>query len=107
MATAPVSPSPLCRPEEDPCLLLQATLHTIRSILDHHRGQPLPRFWMDRPYGEEEITRMEEEVLPALQRFVARIAVIDQSLLVEMESRERCRLEEARIQLAKLRPVLG
>lgn len=106
MATASVSPSPLCRPEEDPFLLLESTLHTVQEILHAHRGKPLRRSWMDRPYGEEEITRLEEELLPALQRFVARIADIDEWMLIEMEFMQRCRLESQRMQIAGMRPAL-
>lgn len=56
MASAPLSPSRLCRPEEDPFLLLQSTFHAIQEILVRHRGQALRRSWLDQPYGEEEIT---------------------------------------------------
>jgi len=107
MAAALVSPSPLCRPEDDPFLLLESTFHSIQAILDRHRGKPLRRCWMDQPYGEEEITRLEEELLPALQRFVARIADIDDWILVEMEFMQRCRLEVERMQIARMRPALG
>ena len=106
MATAAIAPSPLCRPEEDPFLLLESTLHTVQEILDRHRGKPLRRAWLDQPYGEEEITRLEEEMLPALKRFVARIADIDDWILVEMEFMQRCRLEVERMQIARMRPAL-
>ena len=106
VATASIAPSPLCRPEEDPFLLLESTLHTVQEILDRHRGQPLRRAWLDQPYGEEEITRLEEEMLPALKRFVARIADIDAWILVEMEFMQRCRLESERMHIAGMRPAL-
>jgi hypothetical protein len=106
MATASIAPSPLCRPEEDPFLLLESTLHTVQEILDRHRGKPLRRAWLDQPYGEEEITRLEEEMLPALKRFVARIADIDDWILVEMEFMQRCRLESERMHIAGMRPAL-
>jgi hypothetical protein len=32
-ATAPVSPFPLCRPEEDPFLLLESAFHAVQDIL--------------------------------------------------------------------------
>lgn len=88
-------------------MLLESTLHSIQAILDRHRGKPLRRCWMDQPYGEEEITRLEEELLPALQRFVARIADIDDWILVEMELMQRCRLESERLRVANLKPALG
>lgn len=106
MATASIAPSPLCRPEEDPFLLLESTLHTVQEILDRHRGKPLRRAWLDQPYGEEEITRLEEELLPTFQRFVARIAEIDDWILVEMEFMQRCRLESERMHIAGMRPAL-
>ena len=59
MASLSVSPSPLCRPEEDPFLLLESTFHAVQEILVRHRGRPLRRSWMDRPYGEEEITLLD------------------------------------------------
>ena len=74
--------------------------------VDRHRGQPLRRAWLDQPYGEEEITRLEEEMLPALKRFVARIADIDDWILVEMEFMQRCRLESERMHIAGMRPAL-
>ena len=53
-----------------------------------------------------EVTLLEEELLPALKRFVARIADLDDWILVETELMQRCRLEDARLQITKLRPVL-
>lgn len=52
--------SPFCRPEEDPFLLLQSTQRAIESILRRHRGRGLLRSWIKVPYGEEQITRLEE-----------------------------------------------
>jgi hypothetical protein len=37
------------------------------------------------PYGEEEITLLEEEVLPAIQRCMARVEEIDQALQLEQD----------------------
>ncbi len=36
-------------------------------ILQLRRGLPLRRTWIEQPYGEEEITLLEEEVIPAIQ----------------------------------------
>ena len=55
--------SPFCRPEEDPFLLLESCGKAIEAILRGHAGRPLRRTWIDRPYGKEEISRLEEEVL--------------------------------------------
>ena len=77
--------SPFCRPEEDPFLLLESCGKAIESILRGHAGRPLRRTWIDRPYGEEEISRLEEEVLPAIQQCLARIDEIDSALETEAE----------------------
>jgi len=107
MAAAPVSPSPLCRPEEDPFLLLESTFHAVQEILVRFQGRPLRRSWMDRPYGEEEIMLLEEEVLPALKSCLARIGELDEQNLSEMEILPQSLLEDERVQIAKLRPTLG
>ena len=107
MAAAPVSPSPLCRPEEDPFLLLESTFHAVQEILARFQGRPLRRSWMDRPYGEEEIMLLEEEVLPALKSCLARIGELDEQNLSEMEILPQSLLEDERVQIAKLRPTLG
>ena len=38
-----------------------------RRILPLRRGLPLRRTWIEQPYGEEEITLLEEEMIPAIQ----------------------------------------
>lgn len=45
------------------------------GFIVRHRGQLLRRSWLDRPYGEEEITLLEEDVLPALKGCLARIGM--------------------------------
>ena len=77
--------SPFCRPEEDPFLLLESCGKAIESILRGHAGRPLRRTWIDRPYGEEEISRLEEEVLPAIQQCLARVDEIDSALEAEAQ----------------------
>ncbi|MCS5692091.1 hypothetical protein NZK33_08865 [Cyanobium sp. FGCU-6] len=61
-----MSRSLFCRPEEDPflllVLLLESTLRTIEGMLRRRQGLPLRRSWMEQPYGEEEVTLLEEEV---------------------------------------------
>jgi hypothetical protein len=57
----------VCRPEEDPFLLLESMLRAVEEILSRRRWLPLRRTWIEQPYGEEEITRLEEEVIPAIQ----------------------------------------
>ena len=70
----PIAPEgAFCKPEEDPFLLLESTLRAIEAILRRHRGRSLRRSWSEIPYGEEEITRLEEEVLPAIAACLARV----------------------------------
>jgi len=82
-AAAAAAVSPFCRPEEDPFLLLEACGKAIEAILRGHVGRPLRRTWIQHPYGEEEITLLEEEVLPAIQQCLARVEEIDGALEAE------------------------
>ena len=66
VVTAPLSP--FCSPEEDPFLLLQSTLRCVERILQRSAGRPLRRSWLEFLYGEEEITLLEEELIPAIQQ---------------------------------------
>jgi len=88
--------SPFCGPEEDPFLLLESTLRSVEEILLRRRGLPLRRTWIEQPYGEEEITLLEEEVIPAIQQCLARIDELDERLLAQQELLQRCTLESQR-----------
>ena len=68
MASYPAQ-SKFCRPEEDPFLLLDRASRSIEQLL--RRDLPLRRTWSKQPYGEEEITLLEEEVLPAIAQCLA------------------------------------
>ena len=92
------APSPFCSPEEDPFLLLQSTLRCVERILQRSAGRPLRRTWIEFPYGEEEITLLEEEVLPAIQQCLQRVDAIDAALHGEQEA--RMAMEQLRKQLA-------
>ena len=92
------APSPFCSPEEDPFLLLQSTLSCVERILQRSSGRPLRRTWIEFPYGEEEITLLEEEVLPAIQQCLQRVDAIDAALQEEQEA--RIAIEQLRQQLA-------
>ncbi len=81
--------SPFCRPEEDPFLLLESSLKAIEWILQQRRGQPLRRTWIAQPYGEEEITLLEEEVLPVLAQVLRRVDAIDRRLEQQQREAER------------------
>jgi hypothetical protein len=100
--------SKFCRPEEDPFLLLESTLRSIELVLMLRRGLPLRRTWSEQPYGEEEITRLEEEVLPAIRQCLARVDELDEQLLAQQELLVlRCELEAGRSALSDLRPALA
>jgi hypothetical protein len=96
MATLSSAASAFCRPEEDPFLLLESCGKAIESILRGHAGRPLRRTWIEHPYGEEELTLLEEEVLPAIQHCMARVEEIDQALQLEHE-----------LEIAALQPPAG
>ena len=87
MATA--SRSPFCSPQEDPFLLLESTKQAIEAILRSNAGRPLRRTWIEHPYGEEELCLLEEEVLPAIARCMARVHQIDDALESEQLSEQR------------------
>ena len=53
--------------------------HTARGVL-------IPRPWVDHPYGEEEITLLEEELLPAMAVFLARVDAIDRAIEADQEA---------------------
>jgi hypothetical protein len=103
MAMLSAAASPFCRPEEDPFLLLESSLKAIERILQVRRGLPLRRSWIEQPYGEEEITILEEEVIPAIQQCLARVDELDERLLAQQELLQRCQLEADREALAELR----
>jgi len=100
MASRSASASPFCRPEEDPFLLLESTLRSIEVVLMLRRDLPLRRTWIEQPYGEEEITLLEEEVLPAISQCLARVDALDERLLAQQELLQRCTLESQRHALA-------
>ena len=107
MALLSAAASPFCRPEEDPFLLLESTLRSVEEILLRRRGLPLRRTWIEQPYGEEEITLLEEEVIPAIRQCLARIDELDERLLAQQELLHRCQLEAERSALAALKPALA
>ena len=107
MATLSAAASPFCRPEEDPFLLLESTLRSVQEILLRRRGLPLRRTWFEQPYGEEEITLLEEEVIPAIQQCLNRVDELDERLLAQQELLQRCQLEAEREVLSGLRLQMG
>jgi hypothetical protein len=70
-----------CAPE-DPFCLVESCQKAIEWILRSHAasGQPIRRAWSEVPYGEEELTRLEEELLPAMAALLVRVGEIDRRL---------------------------
>ncbi|MFM7547349.1 MAG: hypothetical protein ACKO8I_00440 [Cyanobacteriota bacterium] len=95
MALLSAAASPFCRPEEDPFLLLESTLRSVQEILLRRRGLPLRRTWIEQPDGEEEITLLEEEVIPAIQQCLARVDELDGKLQAQQDA-EVARLQAER-----------
>jgi hypothetical protein len=50
------------------------------------RGQLIPRSWIDHPYAGEDITLLEEELLPAMEAFLLRVGEIDAALEADQEA---------------------
>ncbi|MFO7628365.1 MAG: hypothetical protein R6W06_02385 [Prochlorococcaceae cyanobacterium] len=99
--------SRFCRPEEDPFLLLESTLHAVQWILLRRRGLPLRRTWIEQPYGEEEITLLEEEVLPALQRCLMRIDEIDGELQAQQDAEAQLQCSQLEAERSAEMPLAG
>jgi hypothetical protein len=72
-----MSPSLDALTREDPVALVESCHRALLWILRTHQSKPIPRFWIDHPYGEEEITLLEEELLPAIEQFLSRTGEID------------------------------
>ena len=96
-----------CRASErDPIALVESCQRSLLWLLQsYQRRVPLRRCWIDHPYGEEEITRLEDELLPAMESFLARIDAIDQQLREAQEEQEaQFELERAAIAAAGAEP---
>jgi hypothetical protein len=77
-----------CRASErDPVARVESCQRSLLWLLQSHRREPLRRCWNDHPYGEEEITWLEDELLLAMESFLARIDAIDQQLREPRRSR--------------------
>ena len=78
-----------CRASErDSIALVESCQRSLLWLLRSHQLEPLRRCWIDHPYGEEEITRLEDELLPAMESFLARMDAIDQQLREAQEEQE-------------------
>jgi hypothetical protein len=58
--------------ERDPVALVETCRRSLLWLLQSHRREPLRRCWIDHPYREEEITRLEDELLPAMESVLER-----------------------------------
>ena len=102
----PVISSPFCKPEEDPFLLVESCHSALQWLLRRYEGQPLRRTWIDHPYGEEEITRLVDEVMPAMEAFLKRLQEIDAALEAAQDA-EIAALEAAMAEAAQLEPAVA
>lgn len=73
---------------QDPVSLVESCQKALEWILRTHgaEGRPIRRCWIDQPYGEEELTLLEEEVLPVMAAFLERIDAIDQGLEARLQA---------------------
>jgi hypothetical protein len=85
MVTTALSYSP-----EDPFSLLESCQRALEWMLRSHRQQPIRRCWIDHPYGEEEITLLEEELLPVLAQLLERIEAIDAEIEAAHQAEVAC-----------------
>ena len=60
---------------EDPIALVESCYRALQWLLATRtaRGLLIPRPWIDHPYGEEEPTLLEEDLLTAMAVFLARV----------------------------------
>ncbi|WP_438983716.1 hypothetical protein [Vulcanococcus sp.] len=72
---------------EDPVGLVESCYRAVEMLLATHtaRGLLIPRPWVNHPYGEEEIILLEEELLPAMAVFLARVEAIDRAIEADQE----------------------
>jgi hypothetical protein len=73
---------------EDPVALVESCYRALQWLLATRtaRGLLIPRPWIDHPEGEEEITLLEEDLLPAMALFLARVDAIDRAIEADQEA---------------------
>jgi hypothetical protein len=73
---------------EDPVALVESCYRALQWLLATRtaRGLLIPRPWIDHPYGEEEISLLEEDLLPAMAVFLARVDAIDRAIEADQEA---------------------
>ena len=70
---------------QDLACVVEGCKRELEWLLRTHQGRPLPRCWSHQPHREEEITLLEEELLPAMAAFLERLAVIEEGLEAAQE----------------------
>jgi hypothetical protein len=95
--------------ELDSVALVESCQRSLLSMLQSHRREPLRRCWIDHPYGEEEITRLEDELFPAMESFLALIldAVFRVAGAIDQQHREAEAEHEAEVELSLNRAANG
>ncbi len=93
----------------DPFQLLEACQRVLQELLRCSASghQPIHRCWIAVPYGEEEITLLDEELLPVMAMVLQRIEEIDQRLEASQLELERQEQAEAASLLQGAVPVPG
>jgi hypothetical protein len=93
-----------CRASErDPIALVESCQRSLLWLLRSHQREPLRRCWIDHPYGEEEITRLEDELLPVMESFLSRIVdvVFREAIAIDQQLREAQEEQEAQFELER------
>jgi hypothetical protein len=105
--------------ERDPVALVETCQRSLLWLLQSHRREPLRRCWIDHPYREEEITRLEDELLPAMESVLERTvdavfrvgaAFSKRAVAIDQQFREVQEEHEAQVELeraAMLAKALG
>ncbi len=75
---------------------MQSCHSALLWILRSHQSQLIPRLWIVHPYGEEEITLLEEELLAAIEAILARTGEID----VGIETAQEAEVERVQAAMA-------
>jgi hypothetical protein len=93
-----------CRASErDSVALVESCQRSLLWLLRSHQREPLRRCWIDHPYGEEEITRLEDELLPVMESFLSRIVdvVFREAIAIDQQLREAQEEQKAQFELER------
>ena len=72
---------------EDPVGLVESCYRSVKWLLATRtaKGLMIPKPWINHPYGEEQLALLEEELLPAMAGFLARVEAIDRAIEADQE----------------------